>query len=423
MTSGSGPGAALAARHAVEGVVRDHSATVLSGLIRYLRDFDLAEEALQDALAIALERWPSDGVPRNPAAWIVTAARRRALDRLRRRATRVAKAPDLEVLGRLERDVARPDEVPEIPDERLALMFTCCHPALAQPAQVALTLRTLGGLSTGEIARSFLVAEATLAQRIVRAKRKIKQAGIPYRVPPRELLPERLDSVLSVLYLIFNEGYSATHGQLVRGDLCDEAIRLGRILVALLPDAPEARGLLALMLLQDSRRASRLRPDGSLVTLDEQDRAGWDRSKIDEGSALVRGALEERRPGPYQLQAAIAAVHAEAATAADTDWWQIVGLYAALAQMTPSPVISLNGAVALAMAAGPAAGLGALDRAELAEPLGSYHLYHAARADLLRRLDRHDEARQAYTQALQWVTNDTERGYLEQRLRDLPSGG
>jgi len=413
----STPGAWLDARRAVEGVVRDTSGRVLGGLVRSLGDFVLAEDALQDAVALALERWPVDGVPANPGGWIVVAARRRALDRLRRRATRTRKEAEVLLAERLAREVD--EDVPDIPDERLALVFTCCHPALSEEARVALTLRTLGGLSTPEIARCFLLPEVTVAQRIVRAKRKIQDAGIPFQVPAREALPERLSSVLAVLYLVFNEGYVATSGGLLRADLCDEALRLARILDELLPGEPEVEGLLALLLLTDSRRATRVDATGALVTLDEQDRSRWDRERIAEGSAVVTRALGRRRAGPYQVQAAIAAVHAEAPRAQDTDWWQIVGLYAALEALAPTPIVSLNRAAALAMAAGPEVGLRVLDDEAIAGPLDGYHLLHSARADLLRRLGRHDDAAEHYRRALALVTNDAERRYLERRLAEV----
>lgn len=408
------PGGYLDARRAVEATVRERAGRVLGGLVRYLGDFALAEDVYQDAVARALERWPVNGVPANPAGWLVTTARRAALDRLRHHAVRAAKAPDLALLARLEHDVD--DDVLDIPDERLALLFTCCHPALSEEARVALTLRTLGGLQTAEIARSFLVPEPTMAQRLVRARRKIADAGIPFRVPGRDELPERLSSVLAVLYLVFNEGYASTSGDgLFRVDLSAEAIRLTRVLTELLPE-PEVRGLLALMRLTDARRDARVGHDGGLVTLEEQDRGRWDAAAIAEGIALVRGALADRRPGPYQLQAAIAAVHAEARTAAETDWWQIVGLYTALATLAGTPVVSLNRAAALAMAAGPEVGLAAMDRPEVAGPLADYHLWHAARADLLRRAGRRDAAAAAYREALARVTNPVERRYLEARL-------
>lgn len=411
------PGAHLETRRAVERVVRDHAGRVLGGLIRTLGSFDLAEDAFQDAVTIAMERWPSDGIPENPAGWIAVAARRRALDRLRRRQTRATKRGELELVATLARLVDQ-DE-PEGPDERLALIFTCCHPALAQEAQVALTLRTLGGLSTAEIARCFLVPEPTIAQRIVRAKAKIADARIPYRVPDRSELPERLPAALAVLYLVFNEGYSATRGPLVRADLCAEAIRLCRVLDELLPEEPETEGLLALMLLQDSRREARLDGAGALVTLDDQDRSRWDAARIAEGTERIDRALTRRRPGPYQLQAAIAALHAAAPTPQATDWWQITGLYAALFRLNPTPVVALNRAAALAMAAGPEHGLAALDAAEIAEPLDRYHLFHSARADLLRRLGRSAEAAVCYQRALALVENEGERRYLERRLGEV----
>jgi RNA polymerase sigma-70 factor (ECF subfamily) len=386
-------------------------------LIRVLGDFDLAEDSVQEAFAEALRTWGTRGVPRNPGAWITTTARNRAIDRLRRERTlrdrteALARVAELEGLGGDETDVS------EIPDDRLRLIFTCCHPALPMDARVALTLKTLGGLTTGEIARAFLVAEPAMAQRIVRAKRKIKAASIPYRVPPPELLPERLPGVLAVLYLVFNEGYAASSGPLVRTELCDEAIRLVRVLRALMPSEPEVAGLLALMLLQHSRRDARTDALGGLVLLDEQDRARWDHAMIDEGLAELDGAFAMRRPGPYQLQAEIAAIHARAPRAEDTDWPQIATLYAGLEAMTPSPVIALNRAVAVAMADGPARGLTLVDALE--GELDGYHLFHAARADLLRRLERHPEAAEAYRRALELVANPSERAYLERRVAEV----
>jgi RNA polymerase sigma-70 factor (ECF subfamily) len=414
----SSPGAWLEARRAIEDVVHDASGRVLGALVRSLGDFGLAEDALQDAIAGALERWPVDGVPANPAGWIAVSARRRALDRLRRRSTRFRKQDDVLLVERLAREVEE-GEPPDIPDERLALVFTCCHPALAEEARVALTLRALCGLSTPEIARCFLVPEATVAQRIVRARRKIQDARIPFQVPDREDLPERLSSVLAVLYLVFNEGYTATSGGLLRADLCEEAIRLARIIVELLPGEAEAEGLLALLLLHDSRRLARTDPTGALVTLEHQDRSRWDRARIDEGRALVRRALERRHPGRYQIEAAISAVHAEAERAADTDWWQIVGLYTALHSFVPTPVVALNRAAALAMAAGPELGLRHLDDPSIADPLDGYHLLHSARADLHRRLGNRIEAARHYRRALDLVTNDAERLYLERRLAEV----
>jgi RNA polymerase sigma-70 factor (ECF subfamily) len=386
-------------------------------MIRVLGDFDLAEDAVQDAFAQAMRVWPERGIPDNPGAWITTTARNRAIDRLRRERTLREKTGQLGALEALESLGGDETDVSGIPDDRLRLIFTCCHPALRMDARVALTLKTLGGLTTGEIARAFLVPEPTMAQRLVRAKHKIREAAIPYRVPPAELLPERLPGVLAVLYLVFNEGYAATSGPLVRTDLCNEAIRLTRVLGTLMPDGPEAAGLLALMLLQHSHRNARTGPGGELVLLEDQDRARWDHAMIDEGLAMLDRAIVARRPGPYQLQGAIAALHARAPRPEDTDWPQIAALYDRLAESSPSPVVELNRAVAIAMADGPERGLALF--VPLEDELDGYHLFHAARADLFRRLDRNEEAAAAYRRALELVTNPEQRSYLERRLAEV----
>jgi RNA polymerase sigma-70 factor (ECF subfamily) len=402
---------------AVARAFRSEWGRIVATLIRLTGDWDVAEEATQDAFERALERWGRDGIPDNPGAWLSTTARNRAVDQLRRRTTGAAKHEEAAVLG--VADEPNRDNG-GIVDDRLRLIFTCCHPALPLEARVALTLRTLAGLKTAEIARAFLVTEQTMAKRLVRAKGKIRGAGIPYRVPPAHLLPDRTTAVLGVLYLLFNEGYSATSGaDLVRVGLCDEAIRLGRVLTELMPDEPEAAGLLALMLLHHARRAARVDGAGTLVPLEEQDRSLWDGDAIAEATALLDAALRRGRAGPYQLQAAIAACHATATDARSTDWHEIAQLYGRLSRLLPTPVVALNRAVAVAMADGPAAGLELVDQLERSGDLAGYHLLPATRADLLRRLGRRSEAADAYRTAIELAPTEAERQYLTRRLAEL----
>jgi RNA polymerase sigma-70 factor (ECF subfamily) len=418
-TTPSGSSDPVAVRDVVEEVYRTESRRVLATLIRLLGDFDLAEEALHDAFAAAVEQWPHQGVPDNPRAWLVSTGRFKAIDAVRRRAR--FNASLVELAERLDASSRDPQPADEggVDDDRLRLIFTCCHPALPPNAQVALTLREVCGLTTEEIARAFLTSPPTVAQRIVRAKTKIRDARIPYQIPSLADLPDRLDTVLHVVYLVFNEGYSASSGAaLTRHDLSREAIRLGRLLIELLPE-PEAMGLLALMLLHESRRATRTSPQGELVLLTDQDRALWNRDLITEGAALVERALLSRRFGPYTLQAAIAAVHAEAPDAASTDWAQIVGLYNVLAKADPSPIVELNRAAAVAMLNGPAAGLALIDALLARGDLQDYYLAHSARADLCRRLGRTADARASYERALTLTEQQPERRFLEHRLREL----
>ena len=418
------------ARETLERVFREEYGLIIASLIRRSGSFELAEESLQEAFSAALVNWENEGTPQNPAAWLTRVAHRKLVDMLRREKTKSDKQSELEFETRrlqtgdssTQYDEYLESEL-EHPDDRLRLIFTCCHPSLSRESQVALTLRTLGGLATPEIARAFLLPEPTLAQRLVRAKNKIRVAGIPYHIPAREVLPRRLASVRAVIYLIFNEGYAATSGvNLIRNDLCLEAIRLARVLCELMPsesDRPENLGLLALMLLQDSRREARINTQGELATLEEQDRSRWNQNEIDEGLRLVETALRLRSVGPYQLQAAIAAVHAEGKTAEETDWRQIVALYSELMRIDPSPIVALNHAAAVAMSAGFEQGLQLIDEVGAEGKLDHYYFFHAARADLLRRLKRSEEAAKAYARALPLTSNEVEQRYVRRRLSEL----